>query len=535
MTLEDAFAARTAKRVSGAPGTVTPAKLRALIINGLRAAAGPLDVYDATTAPTADDDQINSSGNGVFAIGSHWFNQTTGVLYVCRDAGEHAAVWTVANAGVGFAYTWDDTIAAGDPGSGFLRFNNATLASVTAIYMSETAIDGAIGGYLSAAFASGSATKALVRVSDAASRQNFLAATVTGHADGGAYRTLTVTVTATGGSFTSGAVVLVEIAPVGDAGSEAVAERLDTTALLVTDYNSATENGWYSAESGATNEPAAIDSIFEVIAVDANNLVQVVHDRVSDAVYMRKRASGTFDSWSRVRLTEAEQDARYATTGSAILKGDGSGGFSSAAAGTDYCAATSGSSVLKGDGSGGTTAAAATDLGAGKHGIWIPAAAMTPRTTNGAASGTTELATNDVMLSTLDYDATTEEGAGFMLAMPKSWAHSGATMTYDAYWTAGSGSGGVAFGLAAYALSNDDAMDVAVSGQQVVTDTLLTANDMHITSESSAITIGGTPAQGDVVYFEVTREVANGSDTLAVDAKLIGIMLYITTNAITDA
>lgn len=169
----------------------------------------------------------------------------------------------------------------------------------------------------------------------------------------------------------------------------------------------------------------------------------------------------------------------------------------------------------------------------GKQTIWVPAAAMTARTTNGAASGTTELATNDIMLTSKDFDTTTEEGVGFMIAMPKSWNES--TVTYKAYWTAASGSGGVAWGVAAYALSDDDAMDTAVSGQQVVTDTLLTANDMHITAESSAITIGGTPAEGDVVYFEVTREVANGSDTIAVDAKLIGVQLYYTTNATTDA
>jgi len=168
----------------------------------------------------------------------------------------------------------------------------------------------------------------------------------------------------------------------------------------------------------------------------------------------------------------------------------------------------------------------------GKETIWLPAAAMTPRTTNGAAVATTELATNDIMLLTLNFDTTTEEGAGFFVAMPKSWNES--TVTFKAFWTAASGSGGVAFGLAAYAHSNDDALDTAVSGQQIVTDTLITANDMHITDESSAITIGGSPAEGDVVYFEITREVGNGSDTLAVDAKLIGIHLYITSNAATD-
>jgi len=170
---------------------------------------------------------------------------------------------------------------------------------------------------------------------------------------------------------------------------------------------------------------------------------------------------------------------------------------------------------------------------AGKETIFVSAAAMTPRTTNGAAVVTQELATNDIMLRSLDFDTTTEEGAGFMVAMPKSWNES--TVTFRAYWTAGSGSGGVAWGLAGYALSDDDAIDTAVSGQQIVTDTFLAANDMHISAESSAITIGGTPAEGDAVYFEITREVGDAADTLAVDAKLIGIHVYITSNASTDA
>jgi hypothetical protein len=52
-------------------------------------------------------------------------------------------------------------------------------------------------------------------------------------------------------------------------------------------------------------------------------------------------------------------DYAPATSGSAILKGNGSGGFSSAASGTDYAPATSGSSILKGNGSGGFSAAVA--------------------------------------------------------------------------------------------------------------------------------------------------------------------------------
>lgn len=47
------------------------------------------------------------------------------------------------------------------------------------------------------------------------------------------------------------------------------------------------------------------------------------------------------------------------TSGSALLKGNGSGGFSSATAGTDYAPITTGSSLLKGNGAGGFSSAVA--------------------------------------------------------------------------------------------------------------------------------------------------------------------------------
>lgn len=48
-----------------------------------------------------------------------------------------------------------------------------------------------------------------------------------------------------------------------------------------------------------------------------------------------------------------------ATSGTSILKGNGSGGFSNAVSGTDYAPATSGTAILKGSGSGGFSSATA--------------------------------------------------------------------------------------------------------------------------------------------------------------------------------
>lgn len=66
-----------------------------------------------------------------------------------------------------------------------------------------------------------------------------------------------------------------------------------------------------------------------------------------------KAASGV------VSTATSGTDYAPATSGTSILKGNGSGGFSNAASGTDYAPATSGSSVLLGNGAGGFSSASA--------------------------------------------------------------------------------------------------------------------------------------------------------------------------------
>ena len=174
-------------------------------------------------------------------------------------------------------------------------------------------------------------------------------------------------------------------------------------------------------------------------------------------------------------------------------------------------------------------------LGQGKHTIWVPAAAMVPRLTNGAAPGMVEMSTNKNMFRTLDFDTTTQEFAQFEIGMPKSWNES--TVTFEPVWSHPSTTTnfGTVFSLAGVARSNDDAGDVAFGTVQTSTDTGGTTNDIYVGPESSAITIAGTPAAGDVVQFQIARVPSDGSDTMAVDARLHGIRLFVTLDAATDA
>jgi hypothetical protein len=172
----------------------------------------------------------------------------------------------------------------------------------------------------------------------------------------------------------------------------------------------------------------------------------------------------------------------------------------------------------------------------GRHAIFIAAGSMIPSVTGGCASlAVVASAANQPDITSLDFDATTQEYAQFSITMPKSWDEG--TLTFAPVWShaATTTNFGVVFDLQAYAASNDDAIATSFGTAQTSTDTGGTTNDLYVGPESSAITVAGTPTAEDTVFFRASRVTGNGSDTMAIDARLMGIVLYITTNADTDA
>lgn len=193
-----------------------------------------------------------------------------------------------------------------------------------------------------------------------------------------------------------------------------------------------------------------------------------------------------------------------------------------------------GTAATKATGAGSSNVPLGSDI-FGKHTIWIPAGAMTPRTTSGAASGTTELATNKVMAKTLDFDWTVDEFAQFAVRMPKSWNEG--TVTAIFVWSHASGATAYScvWGIQGRAFSDTDALDAAFGTAVTVTDSGGTADTSYHSAESGAMTIAGPPAAGDMVLFQVYRDADNGSDTLDKDARLHGVVLFYTVDAHNDA
>lgn len=160
--------------------------------------------------------------------------------------------------------------------------------------------------------------------------------------------------------------------------------------------------------------------------------------------------------------------------------------------------------------------------GAGSTNIFVGAGEMIPRSTGGAGVNSLQTGTNNINYDVLEFDASTAEYAQFIRTLPNNWNLG--TITAKFYWTiATTSAGNVVWGIRARSYPDNSALDQAFGTAVTVTDGALTAAYTHISSATSAMTIGGTNALGNPTIFEIYRDAANGSDTLAIDAQLLGL------------
>jgi hypothetical protein len=172
----------------------------------------------------------------------------------------------------------------------------------------------------------------------------------------------------------------------------------------------------------------------------------------------------------------------------------------------------------------------------GKQSMWIPATAMYPTATAGCAEiASVETTAGRPDMKVLDFDASSDENAQFSVAMPSYWNEG--TITYQVYWTTtATDTDGVAWSLSGVCVSDNDTIDVAFGTAVVVTDDALgAAEDLCVTAESGAVTLGGSPAAGDLAYFNIERDVSDANDDMTEDARLIGIKIFYTVDDVHEA
>ena len=233
----------------------------------------------------------------------------------------------------------------------------------------------------------------------------------------------------------------------------------------------------------------------------------------------------------RMRITGTGDVQVAGLTASEIVITDGTKGLTSAAVGT-YPSLAELAHVK------GVTSAVQTQLGTkeqvGKKTMWVPAAAMYPSTTN-PCSDLTQVETTALRpdLKVLDFDDGADEFAQFTVSFPKSWNEG--TVTFQPFWTvSATGTNTVAWELAGISVANDASINTAF-GTQVGPAALAhsgTSNDQMVSVESGAVTITGA-AVDTITYFQINRNTA--ADNHASDARLIGIKIFYTTNAVNDA
>jgi hypothetical protein len=177
---------------------------------------------------------------------------------------------------------------------------------------------------------------------------------------------------------------------------------------------------------------------------------------------------------------------------------------------------------------------AASTVGAGKQTIWIPASALSLRTGDPGPSRA-QFSISATVVDYLAYDPTSIEDAFFSFVMPKSWNVSNITARVHWFHSATTTNFAVVWNVFLIAYGDGESIaGTPFGGSGNIVDTGGSANTLYISSESSAFAIGSSPAAQNYMNGIVRRNGSDGSDTLAVDALLLGVEIYYTTNANTD-
>ena len=171
---------------------------------------------------------------------------------------------------------------------------------------------------------------------------------------------------------------------------------------------------------------------------------------------------------------------------------------------------------------------------AGLETIYVPASAMYPTTTGGcAALAQVEGTAGRPELKCLDFDPSSDENAQFTVAFPKAW--NAGTITFRAFFTVtGTNTGTVSWSLAGGSTVDSGVIDTAFGTAVAPTAKAHsgTSNDVDVTAVSGAVTIANA-ADAAITFFNIERDVS--ADDQSGDARLLGIQIFYTTSAATDA
>jgi hypothetical protein len=172
--------------------------------------------------------------------------------------------------------------------------------------------------------------------------------------------------------------------------------------------------------------------------------------------------------------------------------------------------------------------------GAGIKQLFLPIASFRPRLSGGCGALQDYTLSAGIYVSAMPFSASATNGAFMLLRLPKSWNKGTFTVEPDWLNTAG-GAGDVVWSFSAVAISDGDSLDVATGTPQTSTDAAQAAEIRHRGPATAAITVAGSPANGDILRIDAERTPLAGGDSYGSDALLTGLMLTLTTDNADDA
>jgi len=202
------------------------------------------------------------------------------------DSGDY----TLSSSAIANQYTFSSTTTMAAPGTGTLRLNNATLASVTQIAIQATSAESGnpdISDYIATWDNSSNSNKGYIRFSKLGTPGTFLIVYVSGSlTDNTTWLQIPVTYVASNGSFSDGDSLLVSFTAVGDAGANGAgtgdvlgqASSVDSEIALFSGTTGkvmkrATGTGYAKVSSGVLQTPAATIPLTDLASQAANTVL----------------------------------------------------------------------------------------------------------------------------------------------------------------------------------------------------------------------------------------------------------------------
>jgi hypothetical protein len=170
-------------------------------------------------------DALPTGPSGTVAVGTTTTLAGGANATVANSGTSTAAIFDFgipAGRSAGWKYAWLTSTTNADPAAGNVKGNNATIASITNLYISETDGDAnGIAAVLALLDDSTSTVKATIQIYDPVTPTNFAVFNVTGTiTDNGTWDTIPVTYVANGGTLTNALAVRIWAALAGNKGAD---------------------------------------------------------------------------------------------------------------------------------------------------------------------------------------------------------------------------------------------------------------------------------------------------------------------------